>query len=101
MTGPCHLSLFNSTSAAGAMRQVGRPLIVGVMLFAWGTSGAYSGSTPQEAFRGESNHTSSTGQVDALTVPASDAIAELRSFSGLTWEQLARLLGVSRRSLHL
>jgi transcriptional regulator with XRE-family HTH domain len=28
------------------------------------------------------------------------AIAELRSLSGLTWEQMARLLGVSRRSVH-
>lgn len=27
-------------------------------------------------------------------------IAELRRLSGLTWEQMARLLGVSRRSLH-
>lgn len=29
-----------------------------------------------------------------------NAIAELRRLSGLTWEQLARLFGVSRRSLH-
>ncbi|NLE10841.1 MAG: helix-turn-helix domain-containing protein [Actinobacteria bacterium] len=28
------------------------------------------------------------------------AIAELRGLSGLTWEQMARLLGVSRRSVH-
>ena len=27
-------------------------------------------------------------------------IAELRSLSGLTWEQTARLLGVTRRSVH-
>lgn len=33
-------------------------------------------------------------------VGASAAIAELRRLSGLTWEQLARLFDVSRRSLH-
>jgi transcriptional regulator with XRE-family HTH domain len=101
MSGLCVLPLFNSTSAAGAMRQVGRPLIVGVMLFSWGTSGAYSGSLLQEAPKEQSSHTTSTGQNAALTVPAGDAIAELRSVSGLTWEQLARLMGVSRRALHL
>jgi transcriptional regulator with XRE-family HTH domain len=31
---------------------------------------------------------------------AGAAIAELRRSSGLTWDQLARLFGVSRRSLH-
>ena len=30
----------------------------------------------------------------------SDAIAELRRVSGLTWEQVGRLFGVSRRSVH-
>ena len=30
----------------------------------------------------------------------SDAIAELRRTSGLTWDQLGRLFGVSRRSVH-
>ena len=30
----------------------------------------------------------------------SDAIAELRRTSGLTWEQIGRLFGVSRRSVH-
>ena len=29
-----------------------------------------------------------------------DAIAELRRLSGLTWEQLAQIFGVARRSLH-
>jgi DNA-binding transcriptional regulator YiaG len=29
-----------------------------------------------------------------------DALSELRRLSGLSWEQLARMLGVSRRALH-
>ena len=32
---------------------------------------------------------------------ARDAIFELRRFTGLTWEELAKLLSVTRRSLHL
>jgi transcriptional regulator with XRE-family HTH domain len=31
---------------------------------------------------------------------AGDVLAELRRLSGLSWEQLARMLGVSRRALH-
>lgn len=34
------------------------------------------------------------------TIDSSAAIAELRRRSGLTWEQLARLFGVARRSVH-
>jgi len=40
------------------------------------------------------------GAVVSSTHPAGAAIGELRRVSGLTWEQLARLFGVSRRSLH-
>jgi len=32
--------------------------------------------------------------------PTSQAISELRRISGLTWEQLRKLFGVSRRSIH-
>lgn len=101
MSDLCVLPSSNSTSAAGAMYQIRRPLIVGVMLLSWGTSGAYSVSNLQEELKEHSSPTTSTGLVAALTVPAGEAIAELRSLSGLTWEQLARLMGVSRRSLHL
>jgi DNA-binding transcriptional regulator YiaG len=34
------------------------------------------------------------------TMTTSSAIAELRRRSGLTWDQLARLFGVARRSIH-
>jgi transcriptional regulator with XRE-family HTH domain len=102
MTALNVLPSYDSTSAAGAMRQVGHPLIVGVMLFSCGTSGAYSVSSAQRSLGEQSaHHTTSTGQAASLAVPAGEAIAELRTLSGLTWEQLARLMGVSRRSLHL
>jgi len=80
------LPSYDSTSAAGAMRQVGRPLIVGVMLFSCGTSGAYSVSSAQRSLGDQStHHTTSTGQAASLRVPAGEAIAELRTLSGLTW----------------
>ena len=36
----------------------------------------------------------------ALECEAGAVIGELRRLSGLTWDQLARLFGVSRRSVH-
>lgn len=46
--------------------------------------------------------TSSLSATAASVLPQSTAaaVSELRRLSGLTWEQLARVLGVSRRSLH-
>lgn len=48
--------------------------------------------------------TSDTGDRDASEcddpLPTSAAIMELRRLSGLTWDQLAELFGVDRRSLH-
>jgi transcriptional regulator with XRE-family HTH domain len=76
------------------------PLVVGVMLAGLGTS-----SMPAVAAEGPmrpiaaGEHTTSGGPV-VLTESVGAAIAELRRLSGLTWEQLARLFAVSRRSLH-
>jgi DNA-binding transcriptional regulator YiaG len=41
-----------------------------------------------------------SGVLASESLPSSPAIMELRRLSGLTWDQLARLFGVSRRSLH-
>lgn len=49
------------------------------------------------------NHTSSLGSTVEPESPqqtAAAAVSELHRIAGLTWEQLARVLGVSRRSLH-
>ena len=39
-------------------------------------------------------------ELNTTTTPHQEDIAELRRRSGLTWDQLARLFGVSRRSVH-
>lgn len=38
---------------------------------------------------------------DPRESPSAEAIAELRLVTGFTWDQIARLFGVSRRSVHL
>ncbi|HTA90780.1 MAG TPA: hypothetical protein VK745_14415, partial [Polyangiaceae bacterium] len=93
--------MISSTSACGAMltKQQGRPLLIGVMLAGIGTTAL---SLPNEnvarpplaALR------TSAGSSVALAASAGSEIAELRRVSGFTWEQLSRLLGVSRRSVH-
>lgn len=95
------------------LRQVREPLLLGCMLAGFGTSTAPE--LPSEAApwwqRSEAQTTAGASGVardgqpspppPAVAVSAGPAIAELRRLSGLTWDQLARLFGVNRRSLHL
>ncbi len=95
-------SSFDSTSAAGAMlmRQVREPMLVGVMLAGLGTSTVRA--LPAEIVSRSPRPVQQTtaGISVNLVDRAGAAIAELRRLSGFTWEQLARLFSVSRRSLH-
>lgn len=92
---------FESTSAAGAMlvRQVRQHVLVGCMLAGLGTSAVYAAPAdlgrPQRAIE-----QTTAGTIAQSAQPAGTAIGELRRLSGLTWDQLARMFGVSRRSLH-
>ena len=93
---------FGSTSAVGAMpaRQRPEPVLVGGMLAGRGTS--TESAIPAE-FVSRSPGTlqqTTSGTSIMLGEHAVAAIAELRRLSGLTWDQLARLFNVSRRSLH-
>lgn len=93
---------FHATSAAGAMlvRQVREPVLVGLILTGIGTSTAYA-YPPDVVLR--SQHTAdqtTAGATVPLAAPSGAAIGELRRLSGLTWDQLARLFNLSRRSLH-
>jgi len=91
-----------STSAAGSMlmKHVREPMLVGCILAGLGTSPGYAMS-PDMVLRTQrpAQQTTAGGAVTA-PVPAGAAIGELRRLSGLTWDQLARLFNVSRRSLH-
>src|SRR4051812_580671 len=93
---------FQPTSAAGSMlaQQLGEAVLVGVMLASLGTSAG--GAVPAEMVSRSdrpAEHTSA-GHSVLLAPSAGAAIAELRRLTGFTWDQLARLFHVSRRSLH-
>ena len=92
---------FPPTSASGAMlRQVCGPVLIGAMLAGIGTSTAV-GMSDQTAIPSLNFVQQTTaGATVALVARAGSAIADLRRLSGFTWEQLARLFKVSRRSLH-
>lgn len=93
---------FDSTSAAGAMvlHQVREPVLVGCMLAGLGTSTGYA-TTQDPVWRSQRSVEQTTaGAVVSSSQPAGAAIGELRRLSGLTWDQLARIFSVSRRSLH-
>jgi len=76
------------------------PAILCSLLAGLGTSAAYAAPLNQAVCgRSRIEQTTAAGIV-ASAQSAGAAIGELRRLSGLTWEQLARMLGVSRRSLH-
>lgn len=77
----------------------GVPVIPGRGAYAW-----YQASSSTDWIRGIPMRATSTVAEPVLQPQGGtvqQAIAELRRLSGLTWEQIARLLGVSRRSVHL
>lgn len=93
---------FDSTSAAGAMfmPQIPESMPVGFVLVGLGTS-TESVLPVEIVSRSQRPAYQTTSGLSLLQRERSGAaIAELRRLSGFTWEQLARLFKVSRRSLH-
>ncbi len=81
-------------------------LAFGLVMLPWGSSSAANATTstsadcvrePPAEFRG----TSSGDGAMAVAIPSQGMLHDLRARSGLTWEQISRLLKVSRRSVHL
>ena len=94
-----------STSAAGPMRKWPAAELPRIVLL-FGLAGL---STSSEEFRPDTDlanpacppwEQTSSGCSIGATANVGTAIAELRRLTGFTWEQLARLLKVSRRSVH-
>lgn len=102
MTSPETRPAFEATSAAGAMRtrRTSEPILIGCVLASLGTSTAYA--LPQDIVNRSARSLEQTtaGAVALGEKPAGADIGELRRLSGLTWDQLARIFKVSRRSLH-
>jgi DNA-binding transcriptional regulator YiaG len=102
MTGSNVRTSFESIPGAGLvlMRQVVQPVLVGFMLAGVGTSAA--SALPAELVHQalQPAQQTSAGVSLVAAAHAGAAIAELRRISGFTWDQLARIFSVSRRSLH-
>ncbi|MGH9623086.1 MAG: helix-turn-helix domain-containing protein [Bryobacteraceae bacterium] len=93
--------MLGRTSSDGMFRRV-QDLLISIA-GALATTGTTSGE-PQDLRSEESIgwEQTNSGMALADTTPTLSAVlAELRRRSGLTWDQLARLCGVSRRSVHL
>ena len=90
-----------STSAVGGMLKRNAPvqMLVGLMLSGPGTSSARPSHDELVSATKLTPQTSS-GTPAASHSESGAAIGELRRLSGLSWDQLARLFGVGRRSLH-
>lgn len=88
------------TTAGVMLTLVNKPLLVGCIFFGLGTS---AGASPNdlEVISSQCIERSTTagGAINSGESVVA-AISELRRISGLTWEQLARLFRVSRRSVH-
>lgn len=95
------IALTDSTSAVGTFfeRPLREPLIVGLIAIGIGTAvQALPAVIALQACRPE-QQTNSGASIE-LREPVPTAIAALRRLTGLTWEQLAQLFNVSRRSVH-
>ena len=82
-------------------------IVVGSPLSVAGTSSAEPTAIWEKPYVRESAPTASGPSRDAVATQmeieieaTGKAVSELRQISGLTWEQLAALFGVSRRSVH-
>jgi hypothetical protein len=91
----------DSTSPSGPFfgPQLREPLVVGFIAVGIGTFTqalpaiiAFQAARPQQQTR--------SGYSVELREPAPRVIAEIRHLTGLTWEQLAQVFNVSRRSVH-
>lgn len=103
------------TGASTGYGLCGSPTPIAVIIADWqpfadGTSSADSMGVWPEPFAWDDRRTAgrdswtAPAEGDRITAFTSDvtsrAVSELRRISGLTWEQLGQLFGVSRRSVH-
>lgn len=91
------------TSAAGPMRKragTQPSYILPLGLTLPGTSSGTVGLAQEAAPQASAWESTSAGIPVGPIESAGHAIAELRRITGLTWDQLARLFGVSRRAIH-
>lgn len=90
----------SGSTAAGVRRQVSLPVLgVVALITGLGTVGVQPAGLEMALCYLHLEQTSAGASI-VIADRAGAAIAELRRLSGFTWDQLARLFKVSRRSLH-
>ena len=88
-----------STSGSGVLQHVQKfVILVGGSLISKGTTAAEVEAPDPELAFAEQTNSGLTLKVSMTSHAV--AISELRRRSGLTWDQIARLFGVARRSVH-
>lgn len=92
----------SSTSALGAMRHPSTHSFIGSRIFP-----VHSGTTASRETADQELLAAVEMTTSGITLPSTSSpeatqksLGELRRLSGLTWDQLAKLFNVSRRSLH-
>jgi transcriptional regulator with XRE-family HTH domain len=93
---------FAMPPSPGSMQRVMKVLVIGTTLAMSSTSAASALEDPDP--RRLASRWTNTGDVlaeVAVDRGFAEAVLEVRRRSGLTWEQLASLFGVDRRSVHL
>jgi transcriptional regulator with XRE-family HTH domain len=98
MNNTARNSLLPSTTTAGLASQFRGPVIVGLSLVGFGTSVLLGVPSEFLSYLLTEKQTTAGKSISRETVGS--ALAELRRLTGFTWDQLARLFNVSRRSLH-
>ncbi len=97
---PDREDMYWSTSSAGSIKPEKRS--ESIPLGSFFEAGTVSRNQPWNGYASMFNQTTAGHfKVDDKTQDTGSAIMELRRLSGLTWEKLAELFGVARRSLHL
>lgn len=92
----------SSTSALGVMRHLSTHLFIGSRIFIVHSDTTASGVTADQELLAAVEMTTSGITLPSTSSPETTqkSLSELRRLSGLTWDQLAKLFNVSRRSLH-
>jgi len=92
----------SSTSALGAMRHPSTHSLIGSRIFMIRSSTSTSRPTANQELLAAVEMTTSGMTLLSTSSPEATqkALSKLRRLSGLTWDQLAKVFNVSRRSLH-
>ena len=102
MTAMTTQLVVESTSAAGVTPRPSSttPILVGVLLAGLGATTVPVPTEISSTTAYVLEHSTTAGATVATESKAGAQIGELRRLTGFTWDQLAHLFGLSRRSLH-